>query len=96
MGRNNRARQISPGLLPDPDLAVEMYRNHGGTLTDPAPYGNDPLPADSDKQRICADAFDKRYPSMNTIFHHLVNGNSSLFKEALLFYIDVTRRLSAS
>ena len=45
---------------------------------------------------IRAQAFDDRYPSYDAIFHEVVNLNPMLFKNALLFYIDVTYRLSRS
>lgn len=95
MGRDNRARWIPATLLPDPQQAVQMYRDSGGSLTDPAPYGNDPLAENDHKRKIREQSFGERF-SLETVFHKLVNGDYSPFREAVLFYIDVTRRLSAS
>lgn len=83
-------------MLPALDQATEAYRNNSGTLTDPAPYGCDPLEQDADKQRIRIQAFHDRFPSFEVIFHNLVNGHGTVFKQALLFYMDVTYRLSHS
>ena len=95
MGRDNRARRIPATLLPDPQQAVQMYRDSGGSLTDPAPYGSDPLAENDHKRQIREQSFGERF-SLETVFHKLVNGDYSPFREAVLFYIDVTRRLSAS
>ena len=95
MDRDNRARQIPATLLPDPQQAVQMYRDSGGSLTDPASYGDDPLAENDNKKQIRERCFGERF-SLETVFHKLVNGDSSPFREAILFYIDVTRRLSSS
>ena len=96
MQQDNRTRAIPPSLLPNTEEANRMYRASGGRLTDPSPFGSDPLEHLGDRKRLREQAFSERYPSFNDIFHHLVNGDSAPFKHALLFLIDVTRRLSAS
>ena len=93
MDRDNRARSIPPSQLPTVDEAVRMYESSGGRLTDPAHFGTDPL--NGEKWEIRDRAFRERYPSFASIFHALVNGNNLPFKQALLFFIDITRRLSA-
>ena len=93
---NNRARKIPPARLPLPEQAVQAYRNTTGVLTDPSPYGNDPLAQDSTKKDLRMQAFHDRFPSFDAIFHDLVNGNSAVFKQALLFFIDITRRMSCT
>ena len=95
MGRDNRARRIPATLLPDPQQAVQMYRDNDGSLTDPAPYGNDPLAENYHKRQIREQSFVERF-SLETVFHKLVNGDYTPFREAVLFYIDITRCLSAS
>lgn len=96
MQQNNKTKKIPPHMLPALDQATEAYRNNSGTLTDPAPYGCDPLEQDADKKRIRVQAFHDRFPSFEDILHNLVNGHSTVFKQALLFYMDVTHRLSHS
>ena len=41
MMRNNKAQKINMSLLPSPELAVQMYTNAGGNLTES--FGNDPI-----------------------------------------------------
>ena len=53
MLQDNRTKRISPTILPDPILAADMYRNGGGRLTDPEPYGLDPIANDLVKVDIC-------------------------------------------
>ena len=96
MDRDNRARKIPQSLLPSTDQAVQLYRGNGGRLTDPAPFGSDPLASNHDRQHIRDQAFRERFPSFDFVFHRLVNGDSSLFRQALLFYIDITKRLASS
>lgn len=96
MNQDNRAKKISDNILPTSEAAVHLYRTTTGSLTDPSQFGRDPLESDPSKQCIRENAFNGRFPSFETIFHNLVNSNCSLFKQALLFYIDVTRRLSTS
>ena len=94
--QNNRARKIPQTLLPLPEQASEAYRNTMGVLTDPSPYGRDPLDQDTTKNRLRLQAFHGRFPSFDPIFYDLVNGNSTSFKEAVLFFIDITRRMSCT
>ena len=96
MGQENRARQITPSVIPPPEQAVQMYRDNVGRLTDPAPFGNDPLANNHEKKRIREASFRARYPSYEDIFHQLVNGIATPFKHTLVFYIDITKRLSSS
>ena len=96
MVRDNRAKRIDVNILPPPDEAVRMYVNDGGTLTDSGPFGTDPIADYPDKVRIRETSFFERYPSFSDLFHELVNGNPVRFKEALLFHVDITKRLSSS
>ena len=92
----NRFPKINQNHLPDTTAAVAMYNQEGGNLSDGARFGHDPLSGHSNKMSIRHQAFTERYPSFEDIFHQLVNSNSTLFKEALKFYLDVTYRLSKS
>ena len=93
---DNRTKKIPLYLLPQPQQASEAYRNMAGTLTDPAPFGMDPLEQDYSKKHLRMKAFCDRYPSFDTIFHELVNGSDDLFRQALLFFIEITKRMSLS
>ena len=79
--------------LPDGNQAAQLYRNSGGHLTDPGAYGMDPISTDRGKCHIREAAFFEKY-SFYEIFYDLINGNGLKFENGLLFYIDVTRRLS--
>ena len=92
MQRDNRTRAFTPSLLPPTDQAIQLYESSGGRLSDPTPFGTDPI--DGDRREMRDQAFRRKYPSIDSIFHRLVNGESLIFKQALLFLIDVTRRLS--
>ena len=90
---DNRAKKLDPRILPTPAEAVRMYEEHGGHLTEEGHFGRDPLANDAEKCRIRETAFMDRYPSA---FHNIVNGNDTLFREELKYFIDITYRLSAS
>jgi len=96
MMRNNKAQRIDTSALPSPDLAVQMYANAGGRLTDPDLFGNDPISTCPNKVDIRKRTFLEKFPSISDMFHELVNGDSSKFRKGLLYYIDVTKRLAAS
>lgn len=78
-----------------PDEALENYRHAGGHITDPTNFGIDPI-RESAKIRIRERAFVDVYPSFEPIFFTLVNGKTRLFREGLLFYCDVTFRVSCT
>ena len=96
MGRDNRAMQLPLTMLPPVEQAVQLYRDNVGTLTDPTSFGIDPLAENSEKKQIRERAFTSSYPCYDRIFHDLVNGITAPFRNALLFYIDVTKRLGRS
>ena len=95
MRNNNKARPTGPSVVPSVTDAVHMYQQMGGGhLQDPHQVRRDPLcPA---KQELCKVAFCGSYPSFETIFSSLVNGDTTMFRNALKFFIDVTFRLSFS
>ena len=96
MERNSRITRIDQRHLPSSPQAVTMYREEGGRISDETYFGEDPIRSDTTKCSIRMRAFSERFPSFDTIFEELVNGNPSLFENALLFYIDVSYRLSRS
>ena len=85
MQRDNRTRAFTPSLLPPTDQAIQLYESSGGRLSDPTPFGTDPI--DGDRREMRDQAFRRKYPSIDSIFHRLVNGESLIFKQALLFLI---------
>ena len=96
MNTDNRARQIAPTHLPTPSAAKSLYSQNGGRIYDEREFGRDPLDGDPVKSQMREEAFTERYPDMDTIFHYLVNYNSSPFQQALKSFIDITYRLSST
>jgi hypothetical protein len=96
MLNNNQAKRINTNSLPGGTDAVELYRKNGGHLTDPGTFGIDPIGHSEEKCSIRQSAFFDKFNSFDLMFHELVNENPARFKEEILFYIDITRRLSAS
>lgn len=92
---DNRVARIDNRILWSPAEAVDHYRHTGGHITEPASFGIESI-LDNTKIAIRERAFTDLYPSFDQIFHALVNGNSRPFQEGLLFYCDITYRLSHS
>ncbi len=58
--------------FPAPTLAATNYRNNEGQLTDPAPFGIDPI--SGEKAEIRRKTFEEKFPSTDVVFNELVNG----------------------
>ena len=93
---DNRTKRISLSLLPSAEGIAQQYRNSGGHVTDAIMFGLDPIANNVHKCFIRMSTFTEYYPSFDMIFHQVANGNDVIFQEALIFFIDVTHRLSAS
>ena len=89
---DNRARKIRSTLLPSTSEAVEAYP---GNISEPCGYGRDPLESSVYKKRVRYESFCSRF-SFQLLFSEVSNGCGSSFAEALLFFIDVTYRLTNS
>lgn len=63
MGQDNRVSRISTGLIPNPQLAVQMYTDCWVRLTDPESFGSDPL-ANNIRGNIKDKSLAARYPSL--------------------------------
>ena len=91
MERNNQAVHIDPHQLPSPDLAVQMFEANGGNLRIFSPFGHDPL---KDHMRLAAEReerFHEQYPGFQPFFSTVVNGDDSLFKSGLLYFIQLSK-----
>ena len=91
MERNNQAVHIDPHQLPSPDVAVQMFEANGGHLTIFSPFGNDPL---KDHMRLAAEReekFHEQYPEFQPFFSTVVNGDNSLFRSGLLYFIQLSK-----
>ncbi len=95
---NNKITRLALRNLPNAQQAVQMYQqDQQGRISENSKFGEDPIQTDNSKLSIRTQAFIERYPSYEQIFFELVNNaNPTLFKSGLIFYIDLTYRLSMS
>lgn len=94
MLQNNNVKCVSNLVIPSPLNAVQMYTSNGGQLTVQSSFGVDPLSNNFHKQTIRQQSFGERCPSFDTIFGSIINGNTDMFKDNLLLFIDITTRLA--
>ena len=86
--------QISPANIPTTDLAVQDYQYFGSHLTHQIPvFGNDPLIDYPHLQELCERDFMQLYSCLDDIFQDVQHGNGVLLQEAILFFIDLNRRV---
>ena len=88
---NNRAVNIDASIVPTSQAAVQMYN---GTLTIEQQFGIDTLGQQPAKKDAREREFRRHFPRVDTIFHAIVNDNHALFRNAILYYIQLTRYLS--
>lgn len=89
----NRAAAIDTSLVPTASEAVSSFHATGGRLQLLSKFGEDPLDGHTSLQQNREEAFVSRFPSFEPIFHQVSNGDSTPFKEAIIFFIDLTNRL---
>lgn len=83
-------------LAPTPNEAVSDFQQTGGRLHLISEFGRDPLDGRRDLQQFRQEAFTDRFPSFDTIYHQVVNNDSTLFKQSLLYFINITQRLAST
>ena len=94
MLNNNQAVNIDPRLLPDEESAVRGFEANGGQLTVFSCFGEDPLQGSPSLLAQRETEFHRRFPDFTDFFHTVVNGDYYLFREGILCFIDISRRLS--
>lgn len=86
---------VQPAEIPLPLDAVLQYRNQGGQLRDPVPFGTDPLENDSD---LCAEREQqwllKCGMDSEQMFSEIISGKDYILENAILDFIDITSSLS--
>jgi hypothetical protein len=92
----NYLNPLDPSLVPSVSEAISTYQSMGGRLTLFSNFGQDPLKELRNKCETRLDAFRSRYSDFKPIFHTVCNGDHTLFRGALLFFIDITKRLARS
>ena len=95
MKRNDQTVKINNNFIKEPMVILNEYQLAGGNITLSSNFGVDPLRNQPNLIAIREKSFFERYSNFNNFFYNIVNGNFLLFKEALLFFVDMTIRLSS-
>lgn len=93
MQEHNQVMPIDDQLLPTPEDAVALMESLGSSLTLFSPFGSDSLAEREDLINLREATFFGRYPDFGPFFYSVVNGDYSLFREALLYLLDINRQL---
>ena len=93
---NDGTNPINPADIPTASAAVSQYRQQGGSLTDPAEFGDDPLANDAQLCRRREDLWLLRCGGFNCndIYSADMCGNTWHLENAILKFIEVTHELS--
>lgn len=90
---NRQVLSIPHQCIPSPVDAVRMYRNAGGRIREEHCFGVYPLSDLPDRYALRQTAFLEQF-QFTTLFHEIVHGDGSNFKDGILFFVDITYRLS--
>ena len=90
---NNHTVQIDHTLIPDFESAVAEFEGTGGQLTVLSSFGEDPLQRNPNLVAQKEAEFYGRYPDFSQFFHNAVNGDYFLFREGILFLINISKTL---
>ena len=86
----NRAVAINPNIVPTVQ-AVQMY---SGTLTTEQTFGIDPLEQQLARKDIRKTEFKSHFSRFDVIFQAIANGKYVFFRDAISYYIQLTKHLS--
>ena len=89
----NHAQHVDDRVILDADAAVSQFEDLGGRITTFSPFGEDPLKHSTESVCRREREFKERYPDFGPFFYGIVNNDSSLFREGILFLIDLNKRL---
>lgn len=93
--QRNGTTAIHPSEIPSVEQAAQEYRQQGGSIADPQPYGSDPLQDDELLIHRRDELFSERVDSdFSYIFNCLLVGNKAPFGEAILQFISITEELT--
>ena len=94
MLERNEIKHLNRSLVPSPSAAVEMHISNGGHITMESNFGIDPLHNDPIKCQIRLQSLHQVCPPFDVVFSGTVNGNKALFRDNLLHFINITKRLA--
>ena len=91
----NYARQLPGTTIRNIQQAVDSYEATGGRLADAADFGIDPLRDSEELIKMRREQlFAAAIPSIDSVFHRVVNGHLDVFKDAIVAFVDITVALS--
>ena len=79
-------------VVPETQAIVDKFESHGRKLTTFSFFGQDPLQHREDLLHMRDEEFFKRYPDFSAFFHSVVNHDYSIFRDGLLFFIDLSHQ----
>ena len=91
---NNQVTPISRQNIPSLDQAISAHENNGGHLTPESCYGQDPIIDLPGLQLLRERDFLYEYPNMDAVFQNVLHDNGTIFRQAILFFIELTNRYS--
>ena len=92
--RTSQISQVSADSLPDEGEAKTQYQQYyTGTLTDEHSFGSGPLHDNDDLRNRRDQSFFQKY-NIESLFQDCSHSRTQSLKEAIIFYIDTTFRLS--
>ena len=94
MMQRQHIRPLSDHLVPSVDAAVQLYHDDGGNLSPPSSFGLDPLDDNQDLLHERLAMFQVSFPGYDPLFHSLVNGNHTPFRQAVMLFASITTQLS--
>lgn len=94
MTGNKQSVPITASYLPTAAQALQMYEQRGGSLTQWAKFGNDPLEGNVDLTSQRLRQFHQQFPSFVSIFHSVVNNNQTPFRNAITSFCDITSQIA--
>lgn len=93
MRANNQCVQINASQFPEPHDAVQSFEANGGHFTVLSSFGNDPLQHHPELVKEREHLFHNQYQDFNNFYSQVVNGDYTVFREGLLYFIDLSNQL---
>ena len=91
----NLVIHIEADAIPEPDTAVQQFHMTGAQLTIFNCFGEDPLQPYPALVAQREAEFFSCYANFSSFFHTVVNSDYTLFREGVLCFLEISRRLCA-